>query len=269
MSKDAKILEILKDVNSVLTSGMSIYPDSGCHRDIMQAIKEYNASDTPCTDGGEVGKDLAPGKEQSPASLASPSFTKSNSIEQEETFWQGQDYIQSAELPKAEKLFEDNGLKLELTCGACPEQYDVYKQVGYLRLRHGEFRVDFPDCGGETIYEAEPKGDGIFEGVERMKYLSEAMKAILKKLTNVQNPEPSVATGDDSSNEAGNKKEILNSQDFFAERSRHHRLNAESLPKEGAEDELWEQVREIIEANYKKMWPYEELKSRFSIKLNT
>ena len=38
-----------------------------------------------------------------------------------------------------------NGYRLILTCGACPEQYDVFdgdRQVGYLRLRHGHFRAD-------------------------------------------------------------------------------------------------------------------------------
>lgn len=42
------------------------------------------------------------------------------------------------------------------TCGACPEQYDVYlegKQVGYVRLRGGFLRCAYPDCGQETIYE--------------------------------------------------------------------------------------------------------------------
>ena len=71
------------------------------------------------------------------------------------------------------------------TCGACPEQYDAFigdEQVGYLRLRHGYFRVDYPDCGGETIYSAEPKGDGCFECDEREYYLEEAKKAILSKL---------------------------------------------------------------------------------------
>lgn len=41
------------------------------------------------------------------------------------------------------------------TCGACPEQYDVFlegKQVGYVRLRWGRLRCDYPDVGGETIY---------------------------------------------------------------------------------------------------------------------
>ena len=41
------------------------------------------------------------------------------------------------------------------TCGACPEQYDVFKggrQVGYVRLRWGTVTCDFPDCRGDTIY---------------------------------------------------------------------------------------------------------------------
>ena len=74
---------------------------------------------------------------------------------------------------------------LELTCFACPEQYDVYldgKQVGYLRLRNGIFRCDYPDCGGETIYRACPAGDGIFDSDERDKYLSEAIATLASKL---------------------------------------------------------------------------------------
>ena len=78
-------------------------------------------------------------------------------------------------------------IKLVLTCGACPEQYDAYiddKQVGYLRLRHGHFRVDYPTCGGETIYEAHPLGDGDFEAGERDYYLRFAVDAILRRLAN-------------------------------------------------------------------------------------
>lgn len=74
-----------------------------------------------------------------------------------------------------------DGFDLVRTCGACPEQYDVYKdgkQVGYLRLRHGVFRADYPQCGGRTVYTAEPKGDGIFEPEERDFYLSNAIHAI-------------------------------------------------------------------------------------------
>ena len=76
---------------------------------------------------------------------------------------------------------EIDGVKLELTCGACPEQYDAYigdERVGYLRLRHGWFYVECPDCGGETVYESEPKGDGLFDDDEREFYLREAVAAI-------------------------------------------------------------------------------------------
>lgn len=76
-------------------------------------------------------------------------------------------------------------IKLVLTCIACPEQYDAFldgKRVGYLRLRHGRFRVDYPDAGGETIYEALPKGDGAFFEGERQKYLNKAIRVIEKKL---------------------------------------------------------------------------------------
>ncbi|WP_024516809.1 hypothetical protein [Bradyrhizobium sp. Tv2a-2] len=76
-------------------------------------------------------------------------------------------------------------IKLVLTCSACPEQYDAFlngAQVGYLRLRHGAFRVDFPDHNGETIYEASPQGDGCFDEDERDYYLRFAVDAILKRL---------------------------------------------------------------------------------------
>lgn len=80
--------------------------------------------------------------------------------------------------------FYIHGYKLTLTCLACPEQYDVTdpdgNQVGYLRLRHGSFRVDCPDAGGETVYTASPRGDGIFDSDERLMYLTEAIEAIIK-----------------------------------------------------------------------------------------
>jgi hypothetical protein len=78
---------------------------------------------------------------------------------------------------------EIDGLKLVCTCGACPEQYDVFdgdEQVGYLRLRHGWFRADVPHCGGETVHEAYPRGDGIFDDDERDAHLTEAVAAIRK-----------------------------------------------------------------------------------------
>lgn len=45
---------------------------------------------------------------------------------------------------------------LVLTCQCCPEQYDVFdsdgKQSGYIRLRGGNFRVYYPDTGGELVF---------------------------------------------------------------------------------------------------------------------
>jgi hypothetical protein len=82
--------------------------------------------------------------------------------------------------------YQLEGLTLVLTCQACPEQYDVFnandEQVGYLRLRHGNFTVECPDVFGKLVYEAQPKGDGFFYEDEREFYLTEAVQAINKHL---------------------------------------------------------------------------------------
>lgn len=88
--------------------------------------------------------------------------------------------------------YEINGriYKLDETCSACPEQYDAFldgELVGYFRLRHGYFTVEFcrnPDGEEvwEGVYDAEPKGDGIFEEDEREFYLMEGLKAIDAKI---------------------------------------------------------------------------------------
>lgn len=74
------------------------------------------------------------------------------------------------------------GYRLVQTSSACPEQYEVFdsdgKQVGYLRLRHGYFRADYPDHGGDTVYEADTRGDGIFDDDERMPQLEAAVAAL-------------------------------------------------------------------------------------------
>lgn len=80
-------------------------------------------------------------------------------------------------------------LKFKQTCFVCPEQYDVFdgkgQQVGYVRLRSGRFRVDYPNCGGETLI-ALSYGDGLtgcFESAEdRDEHLRMAAKAIRKKM---------------------------------------------------------------------------------------
>jgi hypothetical protein len=94
------------------------------------------------------------------------------------------------QLPLIKKLYAKNGFYLKLTCSACPEQYEVYKdgvQVAYYRLKHGEFMVDYPECGGETIYESEPNGDGMFDDNERLVYLTKALRIVQQKLNNHQN----------------------------------------------------------------------------------
>jgi hypothetical protein len=71
-------------------------------------------------------------------------------------------------------------IKLVQTCGACPEQYDAYldgELLGYMRLRHGGFRVEYR---GEVIYRGDPKGDGCFEDSERIKFLNIGCRAILE-----------------------------------------------------------------------------------------
>lgn len=93
---------------------------------------------------------------------------------------------QQYQLKLIKKLYANNGLFLEMTCGACPEQYDVFKdgkQVAYYRLRHGEFTVDYPSACKEEIFAAEPNGDGIFDDDERLNYLTKAMRVVLNKIS--------------------------------------------------------------------------------------
>jgi hypothetical protein len=77
-----------------------------------------------------------------------------------------------------------NGVELRLTCEACPEQYDVFDlhgaQIGYLRLRHGQFTADYPDCNGKTVYSSLTKGDGqFFDANERISELTKAVNELI------------------------------------------------------------------------------------------
>ena len=77
--------------------------------------------------------------------------------------------------------------KLVQTCGACPEQYDVYlkdnptEMVGYLRLRHGHFRAEHMD---QVVYESPTRGDGAFDEDERSYHLNQACLALKDALNN-------------------------------------------------------------------------------------
>jgi hypothetical protein len=74
-------------------------------------------------------------------------------------------------------------MKLVQTCGACPEQYDVYdeggNQIGYMRLRYGHFSVSYGGPGGPIVYEATTIGDGIFDPSERDLHLRAGLAAII------------------------------------------------------------------------------------------
>ena len=77
--------------------------------------------------------------------------------------------------------------KVKCTCGACPEQYSIFdingNECGYLRLRHGVFRVDYPTCGGEVLFDAFPRGDGLFDNEkERDTYMLLALDAIRSRM---------------------------------------------------------------------------------------
>ena len=73
------------------------------------------------------------------------------------------------------------GYELVMTCGACPEQYDVFSEggerVGYLRLRNGSFTAQHSPSGKE-VYSASTIGDGVFDDGERDEHLIKAVLAI-------------------------------------------------------------------------------------------
>lgn len=82
-------------------------------------------------------------------------------------------------------------LTVDKTSLSCPEQYDVYYKdevVGYLRLRHGVFKVEFVDKRGrfEEIYTAYPKGDGMFLEEEREEHIKKALEELDKYMTKVK-----------------------------------------------------------------------------------
>jgi hypothetical protein len=77
--------------------------------------------------------------------------------------------------------------KLVKTCGACPEQYDVYRNgevVGYLRLRHSYFSARAHGPYGPTVYVTRDfQGDGAFElDIERDGHIRNALYAIRNAL---------------------------------------------------------------------------------------
>lgn len=74
--------------------------------------------------------------------------------------------------------------KLEKTCGACPEQYNVFygeEYVGFLHLRNGLYSICDPNDNVITVMY--PNGDGIFESEERDKYIQLGLLNIVENLS--------------------------------------------------------------------------------------
>lgn len=74
-----------------------------------------------------------------------------------------------------------DGLRFVMTCSAFPEQYDVFhgeRQVGYVRVRWGNFSVECPDCGGICVIDRAVDGFEQFSDEEREQCLKEAVAKI-------------------------------------------------------------------------------------------
>lgn len=87
----------------------------------------------------------------------------------------------SIRLPGGESQDIADKISLVRALTTSPEIYDAYigeEQVGYLRLRGGEFRVSFPDRDGDVILNANARGREEFEDDEREQFLLMAKDAI-------------------------------------------------------------------------------------------
>lgn len=127
-------------------------------------------------------------KRMEPSNKSFRNFKRTLQRFQQSTGWDKLFVPQEVHIKLLKKLYAKHGLELK-GGGACPEQYDVYKNnqaVGYFRLRHSVFTVDYINNKDdyELIYETHPQGDGIFENDERFKYMSIALHKLLEKLNN-------------------------------------------------------------------------------------
>lgn len=86
------------------------------------------------------------------------------------------------------------GFEFRMTCMACPEQYDVFlgeELVGYVRLRWGCIRAEFPDVWRELVYVHEFNDPfmGCFDNEkQRMKHLKRIAKR-LKEYVKCEHPQ--------------------------------------------------------------------------------
>lgn len=101
-------------------------------------------------------------------------------------------------------------LKLILTCGACPEQYDVVDEndnkIAYLRLRHGHFRAEYPYNDGKIVFQSMPNGDGVFEVEERPIHIGNALLAIKKAIAEERDNDKAIAAYKEAWSEEDNEQ---------------------------------------------------------------
>jgi hypothetical protein len=97
--------------------------------------------------------------------------------------WEAFGFVHGVQAGQEAERIADR-ITLTQTCWGCPEQYDAYLDgeiIGYLRLRHGSFTVSYPWSGGDVVYRAAPRGDGLFEEDERDAYLTRAKEALARR----------------------------------------------------------------------------------------
>ena len=95
----------------------------------------------------------------------------------------------------------NNLMELKLTCSASPEQYELYslldKQIkGYFRVCWSSFTCEFPDVGGELVYDNYIDKDGwsgkFNSHEQRIEELTKAIKEIIKKLREPEEENPMI-----------------------------------------------------------------------------
>lgn len=80
---------------------------------------------------------------------------------------------------------ETLGVVLQLTSPSVPEQYDVAKSgtpCGYIRARHCEMTVSYPDADGDALYIGPVDGFGGFTDHEREAKLLFALTLIAGRI---------------------------------------------------------------------------------------
>lgn len=89
-------------------------------------------------------------------------------------------------MPEAVKQrLAEVGLTMNLTCSAAPEQYELFRgdePSGYVRIRRSHFTVDYPDAGGENLYDGTADGYGGFTDHEREGCLLLAINLITQRM---------------------------------------------------------------------------------------